>query len=109
MSAVDHTSIQFEHEPPEMGRSLHRIKAVHTEHGLVGMMDWSAKAIDTITVHPEHTRQGIATGMWNEGHRLSEQNRRIPSPKHSSDRTEVGDAWARSVGGRLPRLKRDYG
>jgi hypothetical protein len=72
----------------------------------LGSMGWTSDGITSIDVYdPNNTRKGIATAMWEHGHRLAEENARIPKPKHSSDRTREGDAWARAVGGRLPRRK----
>ncbi len=83
--------------------SEHNVIARDPGGDFVGNMRWSAKQVRNVMVNPEHQRQGVATGMWNEGHRLAETNAKIPKPKHSPDRTNEGDAWAKSVGGRLPR------
>jgi len=109
MSAAGKTnSIQFQHETihEDMGGTVpvHQVTAL-SEGEPVGSMQWTARELQGVQVVPQHQRQGIATGLWNEGHRLAEEHGRIPSPKHSSDRTKAGDAWARSVGGRLPRRK----
>lgn len=72
----------------------------------LGSMYWNAKGIVNVNVGEQHQRKGVATAMWNEGQRLASENARIPKPKHSPDRTTAGDAWARSVGGRLPRRKK---
>ena len=100
MAAPDHLGIQFQYE--RYGSS-HNLIARDPEGGFVGNMLWSAKQVRNVMVNESHQRQGIGTALWNEGHRLAEENARIPAPKHSPDRTDVGDAWARSVGGRLPR------
>jgi hypothetical protein len=71
----------------------------------VGFMHWNSRGIHRIDVEPEHARQGIATQMWEQGHILAENNAKIPKPKHSAVRTTQGDAWAKSVGGPLPRRK----
>jgi hypothetical protein len=92
--------IQFDYE--RYGRE-HNVIARDTEGGFVGNMRWSAKQVRNVMVNPEHQRQGVATAMWNEGHRLASENQRIPKPRHSSDRTDAGDAWAKSVRGPLPR------
>lgn len=87
--------------PPDMDTPRHRISAV-TESGYpVGQMAWHPKthSITGITVDPEEQRQGIATAMWNMGQKMR------PKPQHSADRTTAGQAWAKSVGGRLPRRK----
>lgn len=104
MPAHEHVNeLQFHHDMPDLGGSVptHRLKAVHPEHGVMGQMLWSSRGIGFVTASPQ--RQGTGTALWNEGHRLASENQRIPQPKHSSDRTNAGDAWAKSVGGRLPR------
>ena len=98
------TNLQFHYDTPDLGESFttHRIRAMH-DSGEAGTMLWSAKGIRNIGTTPGLERRGVATAMWHEGHRLAAENKRIPKPKHSPDRTKAGDAWARSVGGRLPR------
>jgi GNAT superfamily N-acetyltransferase len=83
-------------------RPVHKVAAVRDGQPL-GSMVWSSRAIQNIEVEPEHQRQGIGRALWNEGHRLAQDNARIPAPKHSTDRTDQGDAWAKAVGGRVPR------
>lgn len=86
------------YHPPEMGVNVHTIRAEH-EGQAVGAMVWTRKSheIHNVHVQPDHQRKGLATAMWNMGQELR------PKPKHSPDRTESGDAWARKVGGRIPR------
>lgn len=84
---------------------FHVVEAVHPQHGVVGTLTWTAKEVHALDVGHEHRRQGIATGLWNHAHSVAD-GRSIPAPKHSAQRTTAGDAWARSVGGRLPRLDR---
>lgn len=114
----DHLGLQFQYDNPELGtaKMAHRIVAYKdvpwegidkTTRVDLGRMIWNSRSILNIDVDEQYARRGVATAMWQEGHRLAEQNARIPKPKHSSDRTAMGDAWARSVGGRLPRRKRD--
>lgn len=101
--------LQFEYHPSGMGSESHRITAhqqVDGETKYAGHLLWSSKQVRNIDVAPTMQRQGVATAMWNEGQRLASENARIPAPKHSPDRTNDGDAWARSVGGRLPRRKK---
>jgi GNAT superfamily N-acetyltransferase len=96
------SDVQFQYHPPGMGNESHRITA---ESGgkYAGHLLWTSKQVRNIDVAPTMQRQGIGTALWNEGHRLASEHARIPAPKHSPDRTNEGDAWARSVGGRLPR------
>jgi hypothetical protein len=99
--------VQFAYDNPELGESkkLHRVQASSGGSHL-GEMIWSGKGIRNIMTTPGQERRGVATRMWNEGHRLAEENAKIPKPKHSTERTNAGDAWARSVGGPLPRRSR---
>jgi hypothetical protein len=86
---------------------LHHLITARTPDGAVaGRMQWSHRNIQKLDVEPEFSRRGLATQMWEHGHLLAETQRRVPQPKHSPDRTDAGDAWARSVGGRLPRRSR---
>jgi hypothetical protein len=92
------------YHPPDMDTPRHRILA-HTEGGFpVGEMAWhpKTKAVTNIQVWPDEQRQGIGTAMWNMGQKIR------PKPVHSADRTRAGEAWAKKVGGRLPRRKPVY-
>lgn len=66
---------------------------------VVGELNWygTTGTIHHIQVEGDYLRQGIATAMWEWGQTMR------PAPKHSGDRTTQGDAWARSVGGPIPR------
>jgi hypothetical protein len=99
------SGLQFNYDTPDLGTSTtyHRVTAVHPTGGEVGTLMWTNKRIANVVVRGDQQRRGVATSMWNEGQRLASESSRIPAPKHSSDRTNAGDAWARSVGGRLPR------
>lgn len=104
----DHLGLQFQYGPYDVGGSkpLHRIDAFAgptSRHA--GFMIWSGTSIRGINVAADLQRRGVATSLWHEGHRMAAETAQIPQPKHSRDRTAAGDAWARSVGGRLPRRK----
>ena len=100
-------SLQFRYSQPDLGESFttHQVTALAGPTASpVGTMLWTGKhGVRNIGVDAQHQRRGVATAMWNEGHRLASENQQIPQPRHSPDRTKAGDAWARSVGGRLPR------
>lgn len=87
--------------------SQHGILARQDDGTEIGRLVWNSRHIGNVEVKPEFQRQGIATGMIEHARLLAELNHRIPQPKHSDDRTEAGDAWARSVGGRLPRRRQE--
>ena len=108
MAAHEHLSdIQFQYHTVDLGapKPHHRLAAISSSGNQVGTMLWTSKEISNIGVVPGQERRGIATALWNEGHRMAAENARVPQPKHSADRTVSGDRWARSVGGRLPRRK----
>jgi hypothetical protein len=103
------SGIQFQYQTVDLGESkpVHQVTAHAGPTGTsVGSMLWTSKELRNVTVSPDQQRRGVATALWNEGHRLAAESSGIPQPKHSSDRTKAGDAWARSVGGRLPRRKK---
>jgi GNAT superfamily N-acetyltransferase len=88
---------------PGSRRGLHRVVAEH-EGQQVGSMTWQTRSkkpgeIEKIEVEPDHQRQGLATAMWNYAHDSGIR----PSPKHSSQRTDAGEAWSKAVGGPRPR------
>lgn len=97
--------VQFRYERLDTGGTpLHQVTA-HHEDLQVGAMSWNARGVHGIETQPGFKRHGIATGMWREGQRLAQENARIPAPRHSPDRTIQGDAWAKAVGGRVPRRR----
>lgn len=86
----------------------HSVIARDSEGNVAGELHWRRNSrtgtpgqIDWVGVAPEHRRQGLATAMLEHARGLDLK----PSPKHSPERTDDGDAWARSVGGRLPRRR----
>jgi hypothetical protein len=96
---ADFHGVTFNHTSDKYGA---RIEAVHPEHGVVGHMLLhplisGKRKVRNIVVNNEFQRKGIATGMWN--YAMAQGLK----PKHSADRTDAGDAWARSVSKRLPK------
>lgn len=74
----------------------------------VGELEWYSRgnnAISNLFVEGNYRRQGVATGMWNYAHEVAKTTRGVQPPKHSADRTNDGEAWARSVSKRLPRRR----
>ena len=83
--------------------SLHYLEA-HKDGEVVGKLNWVHPSgnISGIHVAKEHRRKGIGTALYREGHRLA-QERGIPKPKVTGDRTNDGEAWAKTLGVRLPK------
>lgn len=100
--------------PKEMEPNpLHELTTIaHTETGpwRVGEMRWHHKTgeILGISTYEPWRRQGVATHMLGEARRIAGETRGVRPPQHSPDRTDAGEAWARSLGERLPkRLTQD--
>lgn len=84
--------------------SLHYLEA-QKEGEVVGKLNWVHKSgnVTGIYVPKEHRRKGIATALYNEAKRISSTTRGVPRPKITDDRTNDGEAWARTLGERLPK------
>lgn len=91
----------LEHFTQDLGerKPRHFVQAVSPSGEIMGTLNWygTTGMVASIDVEPQYRRQGISTAMWEHAQQFS------PKPKHSADRTDDGDAWARSVGGPLPR------
>jgi hypothetical protein len=80
----------------------HKVMAIHPEDGQIGQLSWfkqqgyghKAGEVDGIEVDPQYHRQGVASAMWEHAHALGVH----PKPRHSSEQTEEGKAWAHHVG-----------
>jgi ribosomal protein S18 acetylase RimI-like enzyme len=96
-------------KPKEMeSRPMHELRVygeTRGRYGSMGEMYWHHKTgeIANITVHEPFRRQGVATAMLGHARQLAGETRGVRPPRHSPDRTESGEAWARSLGERLPR------
>jgi GNAT superfamily N-acetyltransferase len=86
------------------------VRATHPEHGDVGHFYWHPRTgkIKDVLVHGEHQGKGIATQMYAVAQQVASTTKGVPAPQHSQNRTDAGDAWANSVGGTLPRRKKDF-
>lgn len=73
----------------------------------IGSLSWHHKTGEILGLHtvPEFQRQGVATSMLQESRRIAADTRGVARPRHSDLRTTPGDAWARSLGERLPRRR----
>lgn len=89
-------------------RSRWEGSSVDPGHRPLSSMSWHHKTgeIRGVYTEPAHQRQGIASSLYQQSQEVASTTRGVPAPRHSVDRTEAGDAWARSVGGRRPRRKK---
>lgn len=83
---------------------VHSVRATHPDHGDVGHFYWHPQTgeIKDVLVMGEHEGKGLASQMFRTAQQTAASNPKVPTPRHSADRTDEGDAWARKVGGALP-------
>lgn len=100
--------LQFKHSMSN-DQQYHMVEAHHPSHGEVGYMSWAATdtghhqpgEIANITTYEPHTRQGVATAIYQHAMSAGYQ----PAPLHSTTQTKTGggEQWVKKVGG--PRVK----
>ena len=112
MAAHEHISdyqFRFEKGNPRspIGKETrHKVFAENDTGDYVGNLEWYSKGnnhISDIFVEANHRRQGVATGMFNYAHDVAKTTRGVQPPKHAPDRTDEGDAWAKSTKKRVPK------
>ena len=87
----------LEHSGPAHDGS-HTIQAFH-QGKPVGELRWSkGYGVNSIDVLEDHRRKGLATAMWNTAIDLKKSDKSVPTIKHSTERTEDGNDWAKKVG-----------
>ena len=88
-------------------RNQYAGSSVDPGHRPIGSISWHHKTgeIRGVFVGKEHQRQGIATALLHQASEVAGGTRGVTTPKHSPDRTDSGEAWARSLGGRLPKRR----
>lgn len=61
-----------------------------------------------VETDPKKRRQGLATKLWTEAQKHSQEMPGVPAPKHSGMRTRAGEAWAKKVGGEVPSRNGEF-
>jgi hypothetical protein len=72
----------------------HVIETFHPDdEQAVGKLSWrgSTRQVESVDVSPIHRGKGIATAMWDWSQEMT------PKAKHSTDQTDQGKAWVRSL------------
>ena len=71
---------------------------------VVGTIQWHPQtgSVNWVRTHQDYRGLGVASTLWEKAKKLSADTG-IRAPKHSKHRTDQGDAWAKSVGGKVPR------
>ena len=109
MAASDHLGVQFESTFNADYHGRHAVTVwprgqVGSEYDHpVGALHWHPDegTVTYLNVNESNRRQGVATSMWNTAHDQARANGLTP-PSHSSSRSELGNAWAHAVGGKIP-------
>lgn len=84
----------------------HKVVAETNDGGYAGNLEWYSRGnnhISDLFVEENYRRKGVATEMFNYAYEMAKTTRGVQPPKHSSDRTDAGDAWAKSTGKRVPK------
>ena len=83
---------------------VHRVEA-RLDGVCVGSLEWSCHSgfVQLVEVREDLRRRGIATELWFRALRASREHS-WRAPRHSTQRSPSGDAWARSVGGLVPEV-----
>jgi len=95
----------FEDFPAGKGPWAHVFTA-HKDGEQVGKLQLQrGGTIDHVEVDEKHQRQGIATGLHKFATEYADKSggEDTPYPVHSTIRSKEGTAWAKKVGGQLPR------
>jgi GNAT superfamily N-acetyltransferase len=81
----------------------HRLTA-EQDGRAVAVLIWSRRSglILDIHVEPEYRRRGIATALLAEARRMAGETRGVKRPRLNPQRTNDGEAFARSLGERVP-------
>lgn len=99
-------TVYYHHGSMGLGLEEHNYIMHDEEDMAVGAMGLNKKGyIMHIETHPELRRKGIATKLYSLAKNVSKDIPSIPSPQHTTTRTELGDAWARGVNKNAPENK----
>jgi ribosomal protein S18 acetylase RimI-like enzyme len=73
----------------------------------MGNIQWNKDSgeIISIGVNRKFRRLGVANTLFQEAHK-SAREQGLAEPKHSEDRSDEGDAWAKQAGGDVPPQKK---
>jgi GNAT superfamily N-acetyltransferase len=93
------------------GRHTHAVEMLSHEPNspksrVMGNIQWNKDSgeIISIDVKPRYQRLGVANTLFHEAHK-SAREQGLAEPKHSDDRSDQGDAWAKQAGGEVPPMK----
>jgi hypothetical protein len=102
--APEHASTDWAKARPEE-RDQYAGSSLDPGHRPIGSISWHHKTGEIMGVYTakEHQRRGVATSLYRQAGEVAAGTRGVKPPRHSPDRTESGEAWAQSLGERLPK------
>jgi len=96
------TSVANEHS--NYGANVHNVTMHDANSGeYMGQMEWHAKRGEILNVRvPSYFRRmGVANTLFHHAHQMAREQGLV-APEHSHDRSDMGDAWAKQAGGKVP-------
>jgi ribosomal protein S18 acetylase RimI-like enzyme len=73
----------------------------------MGNIQWHKDSGEILSVKVKNTyrRLGVANTLFHEAHKAAREQG-LTEPKHSADRSDEGEIWAKQAGGEVPpRMK----
>ena len=99
-------------EYSNFGRNTHAVQMYSHEPGtpqarVMGNIEWHKDSGEILSVHvyPSYRRLGVANTLFHEAHKAAREQG-LAEPKHSGDRSDEGEIWAKQAGGEVPPRKK---
>lgn len=107
-----HTYTSVANDYSNFGRNTHAVEMYSHEPGtpkarVMGNIQWNKDSgeIVSVDVKSRYQRLGVANTLFHDARRAAREQG-LTEPKHSEDRSDQGDAWAKQVGGEVPPMKK---
>jgi ribosomal protein S18 acetylase RimI-like enzyme len=73
----------------------------------MGNIQWNKDTgeIISVGVKTRYRRMGVANTLFHEAHKVAREQG-LAEPKHSGDRSDEGEIWAKQAGGEVPPRKK---
>ena len=87
------------------GQKVHNIRMEDEKTGdFVGGIEWHKDTGEILGVdtQKQYRRKGVATTLFHEAKNVAKEQG-LAEPVHSADRSDLGNKWAKAVGGNLPK------
>ena len=104
-----HIRVNTANEYSNYGNKVHHINIEshdpsNPESEPMGEIEWHKDSGEILRVHVNEPfrRLGVANTLFHEAHK-SAREQGLAEPKHSEDRSDEGDAWAKQAGGEVPQ------